>query len=1315
MGCKYQVVFSWTVFIVFMSSWIGGFISFADDSSIEKAESASVEKKNETVAATPPNDVIVEITNSMEDEEDDTTSVVNAVFSHSIAPATPELLLIPSSVMQMASVISMLPPVTPSASIIPKQSAQVKINHPENENTIEIEIEGNTFSYESLTGASEENHDKEEAVIEDEEKRLPHDQKDTNRDDANSKIAEGDDSAKTMDIELKSENEVDEKPRLDNPFVVDDKVIATKNDNEELKSDGVGKNPFDAVVDVKSESADGVVYSNESETIPPSDKKEKEESEGGEKSKDSGMLSFTEWKKKLDLKKEREKEEEDVVDISKLVSQKNKTVLKKTNKIKKNYASLECGAKVISANEEATNIISVLKEDKDAYMLNPCNVKAWFIVELCERIELHSIDFANFEMFSSTPESFVVHVSSRYPTREWEVAGKFQGKPEKNVHTYTFEERFYAKYIKIEIKKYFGKEHYCPLSLLRVFGITEVEQIEDEDEHEQSTDDASNTDETQQQTEKTDNDNIFTTAKKAVVGLVSGMAKKLSGQPEDDTVLEANETNEDGKLPVVILLPDSNVDFDENYLRNGVPQEQLAHLNKSANPNCSLWFNFVLCKHMCPTLNLQLHNVSRYIRKHKTKKPYKRCIKETKKESRIDSIILSSSETSLDSSEILVEENSVPPLPVPPLAVTESMEVSVALKSSASSSSDVEKTASFYKAVNTESKNDIATTQKSKVDKQMCSKETMSLDVRNVVEPTLQPSYGVDITTTALSLATKSLDAVQIENKMETKPTSSETSTKLSFITSTSSLKSVEKTQESVDVLEFKVNDTVQGGIVAEKILENETISRAKSHTTSTADILNTLEMKSNEESIEITETDSNQKYVSGDSTTAQQNKTDVVDVSSSSLSIHSPSEQSLESSTASSAEILPSVLNTTPPNTETPSNISPSPSRQVLFSIVRTTESDIDTVSTTESVSIESEAVITENTIVSSTTQVKNPTGLSGSKESIIVKLNAKVKALQANLTMSMMYLEEMSERYRAAVEEVDKRHEKKSFALNVSLKSHQDMIELQAALISNLTKKVKELTQQILDLTNVTQHQHTKLSETQFTWMFLEIVIMLMVVLLCRRTPAQEHVEENRRRYSEPAMNYKHTNGTLKRPYISSSTGSISMNGSVPHANTKQSSPTHVSSTCNGTVNCPSKRKRRKKSRGLDKEVFNQGEEAKVSKSAGLLFSAGNKLISGITGAFCMHRVPSEKPSLQASALLDGIPTQNGSKPFTKSENHDNYGSKVFAKSKSFDLHTIEEIDMHGNLSRFYSSDILNLKNKKNSRNKVHKSSIGRFGSLN
>ena len=50
------------------------------------------------------------------------------------------------------------------------------------------------------------------------------------------------------------------------------------------------------------------------------------------------------------------------------------------------------------------------------------------------------------------------------------------------------------------------------------------------------------------------------------------------------------------------------------------------------------------------------------------------------------------------------------------------------------------------------------------------------------------------------------------------------------------------------------------------------------------------------------------------------------------------------------------------------------------------------------------------------STTKISTQ-GLSGSKESVILKLNAKVKALQSNLTMSMMYLEEMSQRYNSAL----------------------------------------------------------------------------------------------------------------------------------------------------------------------------------------------------------------------------------------------------------------------------------------------------------
>ena len=169
--------------------------------------------------------------------------------------------------------------------------------------------------------------------------------------------------------------------------------------------------------------------------------------EPSEKPTGQKMLSFSEWQKQIDT----ENEEQDVIDVSRLTFHGKKPLVKKKNKIKKNYASIECGAKVIAYNDEASNPIAVLKEDKDIYMLNPCTVNAWFVVELCERIQVDSIDLANFEMFSSTPELFDAFGSSRFPTREWERIGSFQAKPEKKIQNFAVEENFYAKYIKVGV------------------------------------------------------------------------------------------------------------------------------------------------------------------------------------------------------------------------------------------------------------------------------------------------------------------------------------------------------------------------------------------------------------------------------------------------------------------------------------------------------------------------------------------------------------------------------------------------------------------------------------------------------------------------------------------------------------------------------------------------------------------------------------------------------------------------------------------------------------------------------------------------
>ena len=168
------------------------------------------------------------------------------------------------------------------------------------------------------------------------------------------------------------------------------------------------------------------------------------------KKKDTEMLSFTEWKQKLDREKE-EVEQINVVDITT-----NETVVvpkpkrKKKLSNKKNYASPNCGAKVVAANNEAQHSSAILKEDKDAYMLNPCNVQAWLVVELCERIQLDSIDFANFEMFSSSPGLFTVHVSNRFPTREWELVQEFNATSGRQIQNFPIKDIFYAKYIKVK-------------------------------------------------------------------------------------------------------------------------------------------------------------------------------------------------------------------------------------------------------------------------------------------------------------------------------------------------------------------------------------------------------------------------------------------------------------------------------------------------------------------------------------------------------------------------------------------------------------------------------------------------------------------------------------------------------------------------------------------------------------------------------------------------------------------------------------------------------------------------------------------------
>nr|KAF6316631.1 SUN domain containing ossification factor [Pipistrellus kuhlii] len=190
--------------------------------------------------------------------------------------------------------------------------------------------------------------------------------------------------------------------------------------------------------------------------------------------------TFDEWKKKV---MEVEKEKSQSMHAS---SNGGLHATKKVQKNRNNYASVECGAKILAANPEAKSTSAILIENMDLYMLNPCSTKIWFVIELCEPIQVKQFDIANYELFSSTPKDFLVSISDRYPTNKWIKLGTFHGRDERNVQSFPLDEQMYAKYvkmfikyIKVELVSHFGSEHFCPLSLIRVFGTSMVEEYEE--------------------------------------------------------------------------------------------------------------------------------------------------------------------------------------------------------------------------------------------------------------------------------------------------------------------------------------------------------------------------------------------------------------------------------------------------------------------------------------------------------------------------------------------------------------------------------------------------------------------------------------------------------------------------------------------------------------------------------------------------------------------------------------------------------------------------------------------------------------------
>uniref|UniRef100_A0A2M4A0L3 SUN domain-containing protein n=1 Tax=Anopheles triannulatus TaxID=58253 RepID=A0A2M4A0L3_9DIPT len=223
--------------------------------------------------------------------------------------------------------------------------------------------------------------------------------------------------------------------------------------------------------DLDGEEADSVVADGSDDRLKPHEVNLTEE---------NPMPVFSEWAEKQMAEAEKKKQGE-VVNAS-VMRKGTKPAGSKTGgplKLRaKNYAAPECGAKIIASNPEAQSTGSVLTAPKDEYLLNPCTSKIWFVVELCEPVQAERIELANFELFSSSPKDFTVSVSNRFPTRDWANVGRFTAKDERDVQSFPLHPHLFGKFVRVEILSHYNQEHFCPVSLFRVYGTSEFEAFE---------------------------------------------------------------------------------------------------------------------------------------------------------------------------------------------------------------------------------------------------------------------------------------------------------------------------------------------------------------------------------------------------------------------------------------------------------------------------------------------------------------------------------------------------------------------------------------------------------------------------------------------------------------------------------------------------------------------------------------------------------------------------------------------------------------------------------------------------------------------
>jgi len=163
-----------------------------------------------------------------------------------------------------------------------------------------------------------------------------------------------------------------------------------------------------------------------------------------------------------------------------------KTGTAETVEYTKNFASPDCGAKIVKHSGGAKNAAHLISRSEDEYVLNECSHQLWFIIELCETIKIVRFETENYELYSGSPHQLQISVAHKFSVngKNWFPLGIFNSSGERKVvEQFTSPAaNVFGKFVKVEVLSNYGDEHFCTMTSFRVYGVSEYEMLEEEEE-----------------------------------------------------------------------------------------------------------------------------------------------------------------------------------------------------------------------------------------------------------------------------------------------------------------------------------------------------------------------------------------------------------------------------------------------------------------------------------------------------------------------------------------------------------------------------------------------------------------------------------------------------------------------------------------------------------------------------------------------------------------------------------------------------------------------------------------------------------------